>query len=209
MNRTGLLGGPRITGEQARRVNFPSQVLGGYRPGDVEAFRTRVTTELDTLSRGLDEIRVENTELAAEVTRLNEELGRLRAVPRPAAVSGERAIDILSVAQTHADGLVAGAQQEANRVVGGARHEGGQIVEHARQQAAGIMRQAAAEGAAEKARVIASATAETRRQVDLYTQLAKTMRESLGGQVDGLLKNLSEWEQVAHGGADALEPATA
>jgi cell division septum initiation protein DivIVA len=206
MDRTSLLGSRRISGDQARRVNFPSQVLGGYRPGDVEAFRTRVTAELDTLGRALEDSQAQTLELEREVVRLSEELAQVRS-HRPAAVSGEHAIDILSVAQGHADQLVAGAKQEADRLVSTAGHEARQMTEHARQQAAGIIRQATNEGGAEKARIIDSATAESRRQASFYAGLARAMGDGLGGQVETLLKNLSEWESQARQGAREPAPA--
>jgi DivIVA domain-containing protein len=208
MGGTSLLGGPRITGDEVRQAHFPSQVLGGYRPADVEAFRARVCGELDMVHRALDDMHTEREEFLREIKRLTGLLGNRTTGPHPAAANGERAISILSVAQQHADQLVADAQEEARRVVTDARRDIGQMTEHARQQAADVLRQAAEEGTAEKARIIDSATAEARKQADFLAGLAGTMRAGLGGQVDELLKNLSEWEQMVHSGATA-EPATA
>lgn len=201
MEGTSLLGGPRITGEQARRVSFASQVLGGYRPGDVEAFRSRVAEEIETCHRALADRQTEREEMVREVQRLNGLLGGRTTGPHPAAVNGERAISILAVAQQHADQLLESARAEARRIVEGARQDAGQLAEHARSQAADLLTRAAEEGAAEKARIIDSATEEARRQADFLAELAKTMRAGLGGQVDELLRNLSEWEQLVHAGA--------
>lgn len=203
MEGTSLLGGPRITGDEARQMHFPSQVLGGYRPADVEEFRARVCGELNLVHRALDDMRTEREEFLREIERLNGLLGNRATGPHPAAVNGERAISILSVAQQHADRLVADAQEEARRIIADARGDIGQMTEHARRQAADVLHRATEEGTAEKARIIDSATAEARKQVDFLGKLANTMRAGLGGQVEELLKNLSEWEQMVHDGAAA------
>lgn len=203
MAETSLLGGPRITGKEAQRAQFPSAVFGGYRVADVEAFRARVVGELDLVHRALDDLRTEREEFLTEIKRLNARLSNRPTGPFPAVQTGERAISILSVAQQHADKLVADAQEEARRLVGEAQRDIAQMSEHARQQAAGLINRAQADGAAEKARIIESATDESRKQVEFLSNLAKTMQGGLGGQVEELLRNLSEWEQLVHAGAAA------
>lgn len=210
MSRSSLVGGPRITGDQARQVSFPSAVLGGYRVADVEVFRSRAANEIDTVHRALADMRTEQEELVQQINQLTAELDRYRNDPRAAraADNGQRAIDILNVAQQHADKLVGQAQEEARGIVNSARHDHDQMTEHARQQAARIISQAQQEGQAEKARIIDSATAESRLQADFYAGLAKAMCDGLGGQVKDLVSRLAEWEKLAHEGA-APAPAKA
>jgi DivIVA domain-containing protein len=203
MEGTSLLGGPRITGDEVRRAQFPSAILGGYRVADVEAFRARVGGELDLSHGALEDLATERQEFLREIERLNSRLSSRQTGPHPAAAQSERAISILSVAQQHADKLVADAQEEARRIIADARRDIGQMTEHARQQAADVLRQATDEGTAEKVRIIDSATGEARKQADFLAGLAKTMQAGLGGQVDELLKNLSEWEQLVRTGAAA------
>jgi DivIVA domain-containing protein len=196
MTGSSLLGGPRITAEQVRGMQFPMAMLGGYRTTDVEAFRRRVADELRMAHAALADFMTERQELLGEIERLGSQ-------PHPAVANGRHAIDVLAVAQGQADRLVSDARAEAQRLVEAARAEAGQLTEHARQQAGRLVESATAEGEAEKARIIDSATAEARKQVDFLSGLAKTMREGLGGQVETLMEKLSAWEEQAHSGAVA------
>jgi DivIVA domain-containing protein len=208
---TSLLGGTRLTPDDAREVHFPSQILGGYQIAAVEAFRARVAAELGQLLAALAERATREAELSGQVADLRDKNSRLRTAqsasgPQPLP-DEQQAVAILRAAQGQADNLVTGARQEADRTVSGARHQADQVMTHATQQAGSIVEQARAEGLAEKARIIAAATDEARRQVDRLLKLAGVIQGELRGNVDRLLLQLGEWEQQASDGAQlALIP---
>lgn len=210
--RTSLVGGPRLTPEEARVQSFPV-VFRGYDRKSVEDFLARASGELASRDRALAERQTTEGELVREVERLTAEAQRRSqatapmAPPAPAAAPARNAVSVLDQAQRNADRMTADAQQHASQVVGQAQHQAEQMMRHASQQAGQLIAQAQAEAEQERTRIIGSAAADAQRRVDFLLTLARTMSSELRSDVDRLLLQLGDWESRVQDGAAAPVPA--
>lgn len=201
---TSLVGGPRLTAEEVRKVNFSSAMIGGYRVAEVEAFRRRVASELSQLHRALAEASTAERELHAEVLRLSGLLDEARQdSPQDPADQGAY---VLRAAQHTAETIAGQARHEAQRVLAGAQAEAAQLTEHARQQAGELLGRARRDASAERARIIEETAGEARQQADFYSRLVALVRDGLTEQAAVLSDRLAEWDKQAREGL-VPEPA--
>lgn len=202
MPGTGLVAAARrLSANGARSATFPQQVLGGYSPRAVEAFRREVT-------RTLAAMETTEQELLAEIRRLNEEAPPAQDTVPIGLMPSDHALNVLAAAQANADKItaesrreadqaVAEARQEAVRIIGEARHQADQVRLHAELQAAEILRQATEQAEAERTRIINEASAESRRTASGFRILGEEMGARLHELAGQLAEQVAEWDKRA------------